>query len=179
MKSVTELINLPNFTKNEIREIFDSRHPFGPSGAHGFREHPEIAELVFSTENQIWREYLTRPRMIVGRKGAGKTSVLRQTQNSKVYKLVHRISTDDMITQCVSSLFEGPNDYHTVSAETAGKIWRQMINTSLMTELLKLDEVYDFARIERYFEFSGLTNDKMSSRYCEVCPRASIAQLLR
>ncbi|WP_188716643.1 P-loop ATPase, Sll1717 family [Paracoccus acridae] len=158
--TVNDLMNLSPNAQEQVRIAFDPRRPFGPSSANGFRDFPQVAELAFSTENQIWREYLSHPRMIVGRKGSGKTSVLQQTQKSNYYKLVHRISTSEMIEKCVDELFTSPTDTRNVSAEIAGKVWTQMINTSLMTELLKKDKKYPFHAIEKYFEVSGLLSDR-------------------
>lgn len=159
-QSVKDLLSLSSDIQDQIRSVFDARQPFGPSAAKGFRVFPEVANLVFSTENQVWREYLTHPRMIIGRKGSGKTSVLRHTQQSNKYKIVHRVSTSDMIVQCIDTLFKDPTDLHSVSAEYSGKIWGQMINTSLMAEILKKDKLYNFPNIERYFEVSDLISEK-------------------
>lgn len=165
VQTVDELRRLSSIMRDEIREVFDSRRPFGPHSADGFRDHPKIAELVFSTENQIWREYSTRPRIIVGRKGSGKTSVLRQTGQSEYYKLVHRVSTSEMLLQCIDSLFTGPTDLRNIPAEVAGKVWGQMINTSLMVKILEQEKLYKFPNIERYFEISGLINEKKGRNF--------------
>lgn len=160
MRFARDLMTLSIDSKEAIRHVFSARRPFGPSSAHGFRDFPEVAELVFSTENQLWREYLTHPRMIVGRKGSGKSSILYQTEKSKYYRFVHRVSTSDLIIQCIDAFFKSPTDFKTVSAEAAGKVWTQMLNTSLMTELLAHDENFRFNHIERYFEVSGLMCDR-------------------
>ncbi|MVO18375.1 P-loop ATPase, Sll1717 family [Parasedimentitalea huanghaiensis] len=160
MRTVEDLLSLPPNLINGIKHVFGPRRPFGPSSSNGFREHPDVSELVFTTENQMWKEYLNHPRIIVGRKGSGKSSILRQTEQSNEYGIVHRISTSDLLSQCIDTLFDGPADYRRISAEQSGKVWGQMINTALMAQVLKEDTVYRFTRMERYFEVSGLTLDK-------------------
>jgi hypothetical protein len=159
MKRVEDLLSLPPHLVKGIKHVFGPRRPFGPSSNHGFRDYPDVRELVFTTENQVWKEYLTNPRIIVGRKGSGKSSILRQTELSNSYDIVHRVSTSDLLHQCEKTLFDGPEDLRIVSAELSGKVWGHMLNTALMAQVLREDSVYRFARIERYFEVSGVTHD--------------------
>lgn len=158
MRNVDDLLKLPQYALTEIREIFDERHPFGPSSSGDFREFPDLEDIVFSTENQIWKEYLTKPRIILGRKGSGKSSVLGHTKRSNHYKIVHKLSTSQVAEDCALALFQGADNLKHVSAESSGKVWREIINASLMSEILSVDSKTQFPRIEKYFEVSGLQN---------------------
>lgn len=155
MHTVSELLDLKPTTTDQIKFLFSDREPFGPSSARGFKDYPDIGRLIFSTENQIWREYVSRPRMIVGRKGAGKTSVLRMTELSQRYGVVHRISISNLLLEIIDSIFSDDKDFKKVPAEFVGKVWTQLINTSLMAEVIRKDKTYKFTRIQKYFDTSA------------------------
>ncbi|PZX19054.1 hypothetical protein LX81_00752 [Palleronia aestuarii] len=149
------LIRLNDAERSEICKFFNDDRPFGPSQANGFRKAKRIQELVFSTENEIWKEYKRNPRVIVGRKGSGKTSVLSQTEHLGKFGVVFKPSLSKIIRQVGEQLFEHAHDLRRIDAEISADVWKRIVNVSLMGEVLKKFPDREFPKIEKYFFYIG------------------------
>lgn len=168
MANIKRLLNLSANEKEEISELFSGRMPFGPNSAHHFKEYPEIQDLVFSTENEIWKEYQTHPRMIIGRKGSGKTSVLAKTTHLKNFRLVHKVSTSELIEEVRKKIYDGNADLRKVPAEESAKVWRRAISVALMGRAIDEFSNHDFPLITKYFfkigeETGSVIRDRLSA----------------
>ncbi|MGJ8625720.1 MAG: P-loop ATPase, Sll1717 family [Sulfitobacter sp.] len=159
MNSIAGLLKLTHGQKMALRRNFSESNPFGPSSARDIERESDVQELMFNTQNDIWREYQTGTRLIVGRRGAGKTTILRRTSSTSHFYVVHRIPLAEYMEEVRDLIFDDPQDYRKISAEITSKKWDRIVNVSLMSRVIAEDHNYQFARIKKYLSSIGVATD--------------------
>ena len=124
-----------NSTQKEILlDYFSKDEPFGPVNAAEI-EDPKALELIFEQHNKLFRALKKRPTIVVGRKGAGKTSYLHSVFFEGVYDYKIELNTAKALSTVIESIsaFKGG----AVFAESVAEIWENVLFTGAFADLRK------------------------------------------
>lgn len=118
--------------KNILLDYFSDEEPFGPVNAAEI-EDPKVLELIFEQHNKLFKALKKRPTIVVGRKGAGKTSYLNSVFFEGVYDFKVELDTAKALTSVIESiaLFKGG----AIFAESVAEIWENVLFTGAFSEL--------------------------------------------
>jgi hypothetical protein len=117
---------------NILHRYLSPDEPFGPIDAREITEE-KAREILFEPHNKIYKELHRRPSLVVGRKGAGKTSTLNAVYFDNRYVYVIKLNTAEAfsgVIKAISAITSGP-----VFAESIQKIWETVIFIGLFGEI--------------------------------------------
>jgi hypothetical protein len=120
--------------------------PFGPGNSedifsrHGMDDQPddEVFTSLFDIENKIHANLRTRPTLIVGRRGAGKTAFLRYLlrTHKKEEHLVFELKSWSVVKSLVLAVkSQCQKSGSFVTVEEAAEIWEFVLNLGLFTRI--------------------------------------------
>jgi hypothetical protein len=136
---------------DNLRHHLSPDEPFGPIDARDIKD-DAIREILFERHNKIYRELHRRPSLVVGRKGAGKTSFLNTVYFDETYTYVINLNTAEAfsgVIKAISAITSGP-----VFAESIQKIWKTVIFIGVF------GEIREHRRLSSHLR--GLINDYLA-----------------
>ncbi|WP_395777604.1 P-loop ATPase, Sll1717 family [Aquidulcibacter sp.] len=117
----------------QLKHYINPSTPFGPAQADMVKD-PAIQWILFNQNNELCKAYRRDPNIIVGRKGAGKTSIVQNTKKIDQHDFVILIDTPEFISFVISTLFP-TGQYSNVMVENTTKIWEMLLDAILMSEV--------------------------------------------
>ncbi len=117
-----------------IKNYLTKDEPFGPIDAKEI-EDPKALQILFEHHNKIYKALHSRPSIVVGRKGSGKTSYLNAAFFDNGYTYISEIEAADVFTNVINSisgLSGGP-----VFAESVAKVWETILFVGLFGSIRK------------------------------------------
>jgi hypothetical protein len=131
-----------------LREYVTRQTPFGPIDARAVSD-PVARWVLFNQHNDLCKEYRRDPRIIVGRRGSGKTSIIMNAERLDSHEFVARVVTQDAIRQVVDTLFEDDKAERQF-VETIAKIWDVTLNSTLMAHVVAAAPDADLPTVRRF-----------------------------
>lgn len=108
--------------------------PFGPIDGR-LIDDPEVHEQIFEQQYKVFAGLVSRPSIVIGRKGSGKTSCLNSAHFNN-YNHVLNLDTAEAFANVIRAINEKAEaDAAPVFAETVTKIWRQVIYITLLYDI--------------------------------------------
>ena len=105
------------------RDFFRVDKPFGPIDASEIKDPQDIRHL-FDTQNGIYDEMIRHPSLsvIIGRRGSGKTALLRSATVNDEFQIVVELPPDQAFTQILRAVQDVSDNV--VFAEKVAELWR-------------------------------------------------------
>lgn len=157
-KNVEDLIKILPEQVSELKQFVHRSAPFGPINASRLLDATSANEILFNTRNKVWEFYQRRPRIVIGRKGSGKTTILSHTHRLEEYRYVVNIPTARAISEFRDSVYPSPSDVGLTFVEEAAKAWDRLLNTEIMA-LLPISVIDRLPAIRKYLETINRGND--------------------
>ncbi len=119
-----------------LRDYFSPDQPFGPINASTITD-PEAIRQLYDTENKVYAELASHPSLslIVGRRGSGKTALLRSEVLRRSYAVVLELPAADSFQQVVKTIQEFP--VQVSPAESVSKVWHYILWIALLHEICR------------------------------------------
>lgn len=119
---------------SSLRHYFSPDQPFGPVNASRIIDADALRQL-FDTENKVYAELASHPSLslIVGRRGSGKTALLRSELLRGSFAIVLELPAADSFQQVVKTIQEFP--VRVSAAESVSKVWHFILWGALMHEI--------------------------------------------
>lgn len=149
----------PKKLEHRLRDYINHDKPFGPIKAEDINTRDlEINNLLFDQHNQLYDLIAQNPKIIIGRKGSGKTAYLKSVYISNKYNFITNINTADTfvkIIECISEMLPAA-----VFSEKVADLWQAIIEISIMATVLQEDEVasYSLPDVREYLIKIGVWN---------------------
>ncbi len=133
-----------------LKAYFSPDQPFGPINASVIQDREAFCDL-FDTETQVFAELASHPSvsLIIGRRGSGKTALLRSELMRKDYGIVVELPAAEAFQQVVKSVQEFP--VRVSAAESVSRVWNYILWLALLAEIHhrsqgSAPEVYDYLK---------------------------------
>lgn len=110
--------------KELLRSYITEDEAFGPINASEIEE-PEALRILFDSHNRIYKALHQRPSIVIGRKGAGKTSYLHAAYFENNYDYVVEISTPKAFCNIIESIEK--NTKGALFPETIAELWETVL----------------------------------------------------
>ncbi|SPJ25374.1 P-loop ATPase, Sll1717 family [Palleronia abyssalis] len=150
-KTIQDLLELNSYEISELKGFVNRSTPFGPISATKLRESKVANDVLFNTRNKVWEFYQRRPRIVIGRKGSGKTSILSHTHQLEEYRYVVNVPSAKAITEFRRSVYPSASDVGLVFVEEAAEVWDRFLNTEIMA-LLPEEVIASLPSVSSYLE---------------------------
>ena len=127
-------------SKKRLREYINNDKPFGPIKAEDINpNHTDVHHFLFEQHNRLYFEISQNPKIIIGRKGAGKTAYLTSVYLDEKYDFIVKINTADIFVKVIDYI---NNMLPTsVFSEKVADLWITIIEISIMVSILEKDEM--------------------------------------
>ena len=141
---------------SNIKEFYSKNQPFGPITSDEI-EDPKIMEKLFSRENLIYRQISSRPSIISGRRGSGKTAFLRSVHlDYERYKIIIELRPHQGFRQVINSIEEIRTS--AILVEEIAELWMVIFWNTIFIELFKLEKTKNGLEVMgKYVDGFGLT----------------------
>ncbi len=114
--------------RKKLERTFRQYGPFGPVDA-ALLQDTDLQRAFFEDRNALYRALRLNPRLIVGRKGSGKTAFLKSVYREGIYSHIIEISLPEHFQEVVKAVHRVIVDEAFV--ENAAKLWRQVLYTAV------------------------------------------------
>jgi hypothetical protein len=118
----------------DARDYFTEQQPFGPIIADDIP--PAIFRDLFDTENLIYPELESRPSLIIGRRGAGKTAFLNSIALSQSTHVIVKLPAHIAFRNIVASIAEFSQD-GAVFVEEVADLWKILLWVAIFSQLVR------------------------------------------
>jgi hypothetical protein len=134
-----------------LKEFFRVDKPFGPIDASEVKDPQDIKHLL-DTQNAIYDEMIRHPSMsvIIGRRGSGKTALLRSAKVSSEYHVVVELPPDQAFTHILRTVQNLSDDI--VFPEKVAELWKVVLWTPLFGALLQKCQSPDVSKLRHFLE---------------------------
>lgn len=142
---------------NNIRDYITTDEPFGPIDSIDINSHDvRTLDSLFERHNQIYKNLRYRPSIIVGRRGAGKTSYLRSVFFDKQYDYYTEIRTAHMLAHMAKVIQDMTQE--AVFSELVSELWETILWVSVFSEMRRhpLLPVEDLKIVNLYLTEAGI-----------------------
>jgi hypothetical protein len=132
---LSEVFEMPTTISPPIlKDYFSHDQPFGPINASTITD-AEAMRQLYDTENKVYAELASHPSLslIVGRRGSGKTALLRSELLRQSYAVVLELPAAESFQQVVKSIQEFPVEAS--PAENVSKVWHFILWVALLHEI--------------------------------------------
>lgn len=126
--------DIPEKTIERLRHYINAGKPFGPQNSAEVQEE-ELRPLLFNINNELCAEYKKDPKIVVGRRGAGKSAIILNTQLIDKHDILVHLKPEDLLTYVREQLFP-PNLQNLPYVEKTSRFWEILINSLLMNEVV-------------------------------------------
>ena len=146
---------------DSLRNYITEDEVFGPKDA-SLIQNDEIISHLFDAHNKIYSELQKKPSIIIGRKGAGKTSFLKCTTLDKEYDVLIELKTWEAFAKIISSIEEMSTTV--IFVEAISEIWDAVFWSSIIAKIaeLKVGNKAHQDMIGKFFKGIGL-NENMTA----------------
>ena len=152
-----KLINLTDENIESLKNEVTHQKPFGPENAGEVRN-PNTRWILFSTRNALCEEYKNGPKIIIGRRGSGKSSMLLNTDFIETHDYIISVKTQDALTY-VRELAFSNEDSSKVYVETVSELWRTCLNTMVMAEVVAKSPINQLLKVRKFLDAANIDGD--------------------
>lgn len=145
----------------ELRYYITPEQPFGPENARLVKL-PYVRTILFNKHNMLCREYRQNPRIIIGRRGSGKTALITNTGILDVHTHVLSLHPEEVINT-VKSIIYPDDSSENQFVESIAKVWKVTLNSMLMAKICKESELQDLPRARAYLATCDIPVDSAVS----------------
>lgn len=131
-----------------LQYYVNQEHPFGPENAKNVKE-KDLHFLLFNENNILCQEYKKNPRIIIGRRGSGKTTITANTEYIDKHSYILRIHPEEIINT-IQSISYPDGSFEEQYIESIAKVWKITLNTMLMAHIANGAKTTDIMRIRGY-----------------------------
>lgn len=146
---------------NTIRPYITKDEPFGPIDSIDIESSDiKAIKLLFEKHNWIYKSLRTRPSIIMGRRGSGKTHYLRSVYFDDEYHYHVEIRTPRVLSHMTQVVQRMTND--AIFAESVAELWEIFLWISVFGELRKrsIFTWQERSTIDGYLESIGVEEDE-------------------
>lgn len=136
------------------REFFRIDKPFGPIDASEIKDPQDIKHLL-DTQNGIYDEMIRHPSLsvIIGRRGSGKTALLRSANVNNEFQVVVELPPDQAFTHILRAVQEVSDDV--VFAEKVAELWKIVLWAALFNALAARNGTSVAVKLRQYLNSLG------------------------
>jgi hypothetical protein len=121
---------------NDVRPYITSDEPFGPIDSGDIDSHDLKALLMlFERHNWIYKNLHSRPSIIIGRRGSGKTHYLRSVFFDQQYDYYVEVRTPRVLGQVASAIQKMTSEV--VFSEMVSELWDTILWLAVFLEIRK------------------------------------------
>ncbi|WP_323034962.1 P-loop ATPase, Sll1717 family [Pararhodobacter sp.] len=131
-----------------LKAYVNNEQPFGPENAKLVKD--DYSRFVlFNDDNVFSQEYRSNPRIIIGRRGSGKTTITSNTKFIDEHTYILNVQPEEALAtiQAIAFPNKGADGQY---VESIAKIWKVFFNTLLMVELCKKHPGAKLSPIKKY-----------------------------
>src|SRR5262245_41786411 len=132
-------MNATTRAQDSLKSLFSHDQPFGPINAGRITDSSAFQQL-FDTENRVYSELLRHPSLslIIGRRGSGKTALLRSALLGDQKQVVLELPAADTFHQLVKTI----QDFPVVASagERLSKAWNLVLWIALLAKVIESDK---------------------------------------
>lgn len=133
------MIPLATAVEHQLREYINHDAPFGPIKAEDIDPcHHHAHYLLFEQNNSLYAEISRNPKIIIGRKGSGKTAYLTSVYLDEKYSFIVNINTADIFIKVIEYI-DSMLPQSVVFSEKVSDFWKTVIEISVMATLIEQD----------------------------------------
>lgn len=178
---------VPDVRPPKVRDFITDETPFGPIAMDEIST-PDVYEALYDRDNRTHNEIVRRrPSFIVGRRGSGKTALLRVPLLDPRSLLVE-FKSADLFAQVLSTVEAIESRGSRLFVKQIGDIWEGVVWSALCLETLRTsseaDQMSPDGFVLRHFlgslgDASSMSVDEVGMSYCRMLRRegASIGDL--
>lgn len=145
---MSSLDRLNNDQCNILKSYVNYEQPFGPENAKLVKD--DFSRYVlFNKENIFSMEYRRNPRVIIGRRGSGKTTITSNTKFIDDHNYIINIQPEEALATVESIVFPR-EEYKEQYVESIAKVWKLFFNTLLMVEVCKGASEAKLINVKKY-----------------------------
>ena len=140
-----------------LKSYVNLEQPFGPENAKLVKD--DFSRYVLFNEDNIFsKEYRRNPRVMIGRRGSGKTTITSNTKFIDRHTYIINVQPEEALSTVQAIVFpEGV--YKEQYVESIAKIWKLFFNTLLMVEICKDNTANTFMDIKKYLAKTDIPLD--------------------
>ncbi len=131
--------------------------PFGPEHANTVKD-ADARAILFNQNNMLCRHYRHNPRIIVGRRGSGKPTIISNTSLIYDYDYVLQLVPEDTINTIKSIVYPHGAE-SSQCTESIAKVWKTALNTMLMAHIVKDVGLRGLPRVRAYLATCDIPMD--------------------
>jgi len=141
-----------------LKNYISDDEVFGPKDASLIMDLDVVAAL-FDAHNKIYSELQKKPSIIIGRKGAGKTSFLKCSILDEEYQVLVELKTWEALAKIISSIEEMSTTV--IFVESVAEIWDAVFWTAIIAKVsdLKIGNQESQNKIKKFLTGVGLVEE--------------------
>ena len=116
----------------QLKPYITKDQPFGPIDAE--RIDDDTLALLFEKQNRVYKAFRSRPSIVMGRRGSGKTAYLRSVYFQKQYQYYAEIMTAAVVEHISSVIQDISTD---INVERVSELWEKTLWTCVLIEIRK------------------------------------------
>lgn len=154
----------------ELDALLTLEQPFGPNASEYIGD--EVFGAILDESNSSFAALKTRPFLIIGRRGSGKTSILKAIKNSERFDIVAEIPTDASIQEIIDRIDTGESGNKIT--ETIYRVWEKLLWTMVFSEFVKRYKTKypaDAALAYNYLQTIGVEEGSLPRQIIELIVR--------
>ena len=143
----------------DIKDYITFDEPFGPIDTVDIDDSDiDVLEALFEQHNRLYGELRSRPSIIIGRKGSGKTAYLHSVFFDKQYSFYTEIKTPQAFNDVIDVIQKITRD--ALFPETIAEIWETIIWIAVFSKIKKhLKNFDDKAIVDSYLSKIGIRDE--------------------
>lgn len=145
-----------------VRDFFRVDKPFGPIDGSEIKDPRDIKSLL-DRQNSTYSELIRHPSLsvIIGRRGSGKTALLRSANVNDEYQIIVELPPDQAFTHILRTVQTASEDV--VFVEKIAELWKIALWATLFNALAAPGGADGAVRLQHYLEAMGAAQN--SSAY--------------
>ena len=174
--NVRILQELSYFEKGILKKYFNPSQPFGPRSSEVIADDDFVQSLIFNTRNSVWQSYKRDPKIIVGRRGSGKTTIVSRTELRDRFKYLI-FAQMSVLAEKVDNSMLANEPLKMGLAERCSRYWDFVLNIQLMIEVVRSNPSMPFPRISSFLESIDSSPDNSKSYLKKAYEAVNSAEL--
>lgn len=154
----------------ELDALLTPEQPFGPNASEFIGD--DLFGAILDKSNSSFESLKTRPFLIIGRRGSGKTSILKAIKNSGRFDIIAEIPTDASIQEIIDRIDAGAGGGKIT--ETIYRVWEKILWTMVFSECVKRFKTkhpVDCTLAYNYLQSIGVEEESLPRQIIELIVR--------